>query len=1135
MNEKQNVEKLEIGKAELYQELDGIYKSKENLEKFLSHIYPPKAVERTKRFVYRIQKFNDKHQLIAQGEYGVRFNDDKSKQASEVFKVVVDKIKKSKPTEWKNLFTDALESLDDATQQDFIQMIFIPKVLNPAAVLSGNNGRYGSIGSKTENAYKLLGRCMVFYAGKCVSKLTDIDTEISKEKFQEILQGCFGAAPNEFGENETFLSQFENPRAKLMIDAAKCALDSVRQNGDVDNEVEESYFNSLTSLLPLLAEAEEESIQATDFIEVPKKVDDFVRDDANKALIQAKNIAKKYSRQYKIWFDKLEAAFNDGLKEEQEKERRNDTGEYENPLTGKKEKRHGKAWGTGGPNGFIRDNEYLQKMVNDIKGQSWNMFNCGPKIIFGIFDAIEHGGKIYQKLCDDLGEGFNQVKHSFNKTSPKDFDKLIKNYKKEGKGNEAYSASMASVICALTSTYQLLGQGKIGTINVYHKTITTNNTNNTTVIQNSLNNLQDALEMQSREESDYERWKKEKAEEIDEKIKKYEDEIRNAENNKPTAESTKRISIARLLKEAEEKKKQSDIEKEIDEKKEELEKLKNSKGKKLKVDLDSYFALLDGYAQAVSHEPEIANIYEFMQKMFDADKAKEQEAKIYNKEQENKESNDEQEEKTESVLYKLDIKNPLLNEAEDIDPNEEGNEPSTESKPQKTEDKKEKSTSKRGNLDWIDNGAGESFVKLYKLFGENTDSVHLDLSKIKSLSKDDNQESVIRDFGSMCKDLRNTLNNIDIRPITDGIIAYDYAFGEDADKAKFNTLANAFNIDGFEELDKEKKPDKKEEKKDGEFTKEELTAKYSKLLELTTNNSRIMKIVSGLNDIAKQAKDDSWLDTYNKLVDETNAALKEIWDVCLEMYPENNENTKKGHKWLLARQEDSSKQVLLNRIWYTLSCAKHIGKQVNGILEKNKNENVQNISNDNRLDEAKGVKKCVNTLYNSIENIDFSFTDLLPTDIGNELYNIANVDKYNELEKNLANRMGMKGDTDSNHIYPVCRTIVLTDNPVSKAIKAGKAGNCKKLANTLMSTGKSKGATTQSDRDLFLLYGLIRGLAVCMHENLNDELKETDCGNGTPLEREGEKTTAGSPENQSYIPGYSKDSLINEIYKYIKG
>ena len=112
MNEKQNVEKLEIGKAELYQELDGIYKSKENLEKFLSHIYPPKAVERTKRFVYRIQKFNDKHQLIAQGEYGVRFNDDKSKQASEVFKVVVDKIKKSKPTEWKNLFTDALESLD---------------------------------------------------------------------------------------------------------------------------------------------------------------------------------------------------------------------------------------------------------------------------------------------------------------------------------------------------------------------------------------------------------------------------------------------------------------------------------------------------------------------------------------------------------------------------------------------------------------------------------------------------------------------------------------------------------------------------------------------------------------------------------------------------------------------------------------------------------------------------------------------------------------------------------------------------------------------------------------------------------------------------------------------------------------
>ena len=1145
MNEanKTAVKKLIVGQDTILKELDDIYKSNDNLVKFLSHILPPKAVDRKKRFVYRIEERDNNNKLIGAGEYGVRFNDDKSKQPSEDFKAIINKIKTPKPTEWRKIFNRACEDLDDANQQDFIQTVFIPKVNNPATTV--DDKRMGNTGRDYESAYELLGKCMVFYAGKAVSKLADIDTEISKDKFQDILQGCFGAAPNAFGENESFLNQFTNPRAKLMIDAAKCALNSVRQNGDIDGEeTDESYFNSITSLLPILFEAEEQA-DTSNFMELPKKVEDFVRDDANKALIQAKNIAKKYPRQYKIWFEKLEAAFNRGMKEEQDLERDPDKTEFINPLTGKKEKRHGKAWGTGGPNGFIRDNPYLKKLADDIKGQSWNMFNCGPKIILGIFDAIEHGGKIYQKLCDDLGEGFNQVKHSFNKTSPKDFDKLIDKYKKDDKGNEAYTAAMASVICALTSTYQLLGQGKIGTINVYHKTITTNDVNNTTVIQNALDNLQDALERQSREEADYERWKKEKSDEIDNRIKKTEAEIKNAENGGATQakneieqkqENWKPVSMSILLKEEEEKKKQSDIEKEIEEKKKELENLKNSKGKKLKVNLDSYFALLDGYAQAVGHEPEIADIYQFMTKMFDVDQAKEQEAKIYNKEQEQADNSEEHEEKNESTLYRLDIKDPLLTEGEDVDPDEESDDNTEQQKNKPDVDKREESYGKRGNLDWIESGAGESFVKLYKLFGENTDSVHLDLSKIKALSKDDNQESTLKDFGALCKDLRNALNNIDIRPITDGIIAFDYAFGEDIDKNKFNILANAFNVEGFDQADKAKKPAEEKKKEDGTFTKEELQQKYDELVALTANNSKIMKIISGLDNVAKQAKDDSWLDTYKNMVEETDDALKEIWDKCLEIYPENNKNTVKGHKWLVSRQEDAKKQVLLNRIWYTLSCAKHIGEQVNGILKKNKNESVSIKNIANRIDEAsKGVTKSVNTLYHSIENIDFNFTDLLPADIRNEVYNIEDTEGYNTREQKFANRMGMKGSADANNIYPMCRTIVLTDNAVSKAIRAGKAGNCKKLVDALMTAGKSKGLTTESDRDLFLLYGLIRGLAISMYENIkDDDLKSLDCGNATPRERESEKTTAGE-KKESFISGYSKNSLINEIYKYLKG
>ena len=39
----------------------------------------------------------------------------------------------------------------------------------------------------------------------------------------------------------------------------------------------------------------------------------------------------------------------------------------ENPITKEIEHRNGKAWGAGGPNAFIRNNEYLNNIVQAIK------------------------------------------------------------------------------------------------------------------------------------------------------------------------------------------------------------------------------------------------------------------------------------------------------------------------------------------------------------------------------------------------------------------------------------------------------------------------------------------------------------------------------------------------------------------------------------------------------------------------------------------------------------------------------------------------------------------------------------------------------------------------------------------------
>lgn len=1225
---KPEVVKISVTIDTVLEDAKKIYNSDENLEQFLSRIKKPKLSNDKKNyFIYRVS--NKTEDKIEEGELAIYFNKSGGKQPSDEFKKIVDAIKTPKPTEWENILKNGAKELGNGDAQDFITSYFIPKVSNPAIVPSETKNQ--SIRDLPQ-LYKDVGESMVYRAGECVSKLADADTKINANDFQDVLQSAFGAATNHNGESDIFLSQFTRMREKLQIDAAKYAIYVINQNGDTD-ATDESYYDSFIELLPLLLEADENDNKNTvDFIELPKKVGDFVNNDMKKALIQASNVAKKYPRQYNICYKKLEAAFEEGLKAGQDAERDDKKTEFKDPITGKVIKRHGKAWGTGGPNGFIRDNPMLEKLCNDIKGQKWTIFNCVGKTILNIFDAIETGGKIYQKLCDDLAEGFKQIKQSFSSMSTADFEKQSEQYSKNGEENRAISAEMASVIFSLTRIYQLLGEGKIGIINGKYKTVTTIDENNTTVIQNAINQLADSIAKYSKKEDEYKHWKEEKNKESDEKIKKFEEQIKQLEdgrkNENPNSSSTsneqessekkestyidntrpylndiKTVALKSLLKEEDEAKKEetekNDVQKEIEDQKKELEKLKKNKNEQVQINLESYFALLDAYSDASEYIGQIADIHSFLVKMFDENEAKEQYAKMFNEKETKDEGEAEGEEdtQTEHYSYKLNIKNPFINEAEEfeIDDDDEDNKDEENKDTDSSDNKNEENTKEdkaeqgqEGNLDWIQTGAGKNLVELYRLFGVNTQKTLLDISAIKSMAKEKNQDNILKNFSTITDSLNNVLNETEINPIKDGVIAFDYAFGEDADENKFKTLANAFELEDFGKSEDDKKKEEETKKKDeerkknGEWTLEELEEKQKELAALVDNSSKIMKHVSELNNFVQSANDDKWLDEYANKIKEAEELENEIWEKCLEIYNDKNENNKKGNQWLLEKRKSAENQVYLNKIWVTLSSAKYIGQVLKKSIEdgkkKEKKESVfntnkyfiplllenntnTNTNTDTNTTNSNGTRKrhtaemAVNIYKDNLSKLDFNI--LLPTDLSSADYDITKGQEYNQHEKEIAEgKLGTRSENTKNLPKGVLKNILGDPKTEPTELYNKLKPTCEKIMEQVIYGTVSKNLKGD-DRDIYLSAGCMIGVSKSL-----EKLKNTSAGQEdhrgvstakSDMSPEGVRTDAGTGKGQpnnagtksqdntnngkleSYIIGRSNDSLINEIYKYIKG
>lgn len=117
----------------------------------------------------------------------------------------------------------------------------------------------------------------------------------------------------------------------------------------------------------------------------------------------------------------LQARFEMGRKEIIDQEKKDEMQDFKDPVTGTVEKRVGRL-GHFGPMTYIKNHPDLNKAVDAIDKQKWNIFNCAAKLLIKFFKVIEHGEKKWQEFLDDVRSQKKEIIGSLNNKKQKDFN-----------------------------------------------------------------------------------------------------------------------------------------------------------------------------------------------------------------------------------------------------------------------------------------------------------------------------------------------------------------------------------------------------------------------------------------------------------------------------------------------------------------------------------------------------------------------------------------------------------------------------------------------------------------------------------------------------------------------------------------
>ena len=250
--------------------------------------------------------------------------------------------------------------------------------------------------------YEQLGKILTYRSIDVIYKLGEKEN-IPLKDVQYALRNAFKT------EKLDYLKKLEKIDTKMLVDAVAGVKESLAKRQE-STEVKYAYT---------LNEADASEIEQMDLKQFFDQAYSQKNDDA------IKNWLKPYinDHQEEVESNKktIQARFEKGRKEIIDKEKSDKEQDFTDPVTGTVEKRVGRL-GNFGPMTYIKNHEDLNKAIEAIDKQKWNIFNCAAKLLIKFFKVIEYGEKKWQEFLNDQRSAKKDIETDINNKKQKDFN-----------------------------------------------------------------------------------------------------------------------------------------------------------------------------------------------------------------------------------------------------------------------------------------------------------------------------------------------------------------------------------------------------------------------------------------------------------------------------------------------------------------------------------------------------------------------------------------------------------------------------------------------------------------------------------------------------------------------------------------
>lgn len=353
----------------------------------------------------------------------------------------------------------------------------------------------------------------------------------------------------------------------------------------------------------------------------------------------------------------------------------------------------------------------------------------------------------------------------------------------------------------------------------------------------------------------------------------------------------------------------------------------------------------------------------------------------------------------------------------------------------------------------------------------------------------------------------------------------------------------------------------------GEEKAKELADNIQKIQDKLINDH-----IAKLNSFAKECTNDDWLNSYENKIGTLNQYGTELRNIVTKTYT-------KTPKWFDEYFGQFKTKNYMTKLYMLMSCMTSMRNQLDSMgkdANKDDSEENEDISeslikkpttllrslyiqesdeqqvndgNNNPTQPAHNQEKfreggkqeavahSINELWNRIQKIDLN-SALLSTKWNADEYVKNDPENFNALSRKFAqNSTGLQithVDT-GNGIASIIRHVLDTSHDYGKKnIELLKSKKCTKLASFFSGNGASEN-TKRNDSDLFILFAAAHGCAKAL-VNAESTEKDVDTKRLGKEQKEQQPNETKPKEDASYqYPNVSKDSFLNEIYKYIRG